>query len=135
MHRTILEGSVPVWHIILLEFFIPSVDRVITKPQNSICNLKVKTPKKSPLIESVGGGGGAASSFYCKADRCSDSGITTPVSLVLEPASREGESWEEVQALLSLLLLISSHITEGGRKMACLPWAKDDLAPALPIPT
>lgn len=32
----------------------------------------------------------------------SDSGITTPVSPVLEAARRERESWEEVRAVLSL---------------------------------
>lgn len=58
----------------------------------------------------------AASSFYYKADRGSDSGITTSVSPALEEASRRGgESRVEVQAFISLpLLLISSHIINWG---------------------
>lgn len=62
--------------------------------------------------------GDLASSFYYKAYRSSDNGITTSVSPALKVAGRGrgGEKREEVRAVFSFpLLLISSHIMKGGQ--------------------
>lgn len=48
------------------------------------------------------------SSFHCKADRNSGSGITTPVSPELEVDTKGEESHEEERAALSIPLLHAS---------------------------
>lgn len=70
--------------------------------------------ERLPWAQHVFQGWGVASSFYQKADRRNDRGITTSVSQALEVARRGEESQEEVWAMLSLpLLLVSSHIMKG----------------------
>lgn len=74
--------------------------------------------------------GGTASSCYYKADRSSDSGITSSFSPALE-VERRGENKEKVWAYLTPLLLISLHMMKWEGNFAYLPWARDDHVPAL----